>query len=445
MALTQVKALGLAADSIDETKLADDSIDSEHYNDGSIDTAHLADDAVTLAKLASGTDGQIISWDASGNPVAVGPGTDGQVLTSTGAGSPPAFETISTSDTLSYRNRIINGAMEVNQRGNTTSVTGGVDAYYLDRWKATCGGGGGFDVTQATDAPAGLVKSLKVTVTSADSDIQSSNWARVYTKLEGNTTADFAWGISEAKTATVSFWVKSSLTGNFAFAIGNDGQSGYQSYQTQYAISTANTWEKKTITISNATGGTFAVDHTKGICLFWGLKGGSQFNATQNQWNTTDTWFPANSVQVVATNAATWFITGVQFELGSTATDFEYRTYANELLRCQRYYYKITPGGNGDEFAVGYNTNTAMCRPTIQFPVNMRIAPTAIEQSGTATDYMVAHESTETQCNAVPTISSGSPHNMRVVFHTGTVLTSGQGSGGRAYNGSAYLGFSAEL
>ncbi len=92
MALTQVKALGLAADSIDETKLADDSIDSEHYNDGSIDTAHLADDAVTLAKMASGTDGQIITYDASGNPTAVGPGTDGQVLTSTGSGSPPAFE-----------------------------------------------------------------------------------------------------------------------------------------------------------------------------------------------------------------------------------------------------------------------------------------------------------------------------------------------------------------
>ena len=97
MALTQVKALGLAADSIDETKLADDSIDSEHYNDGSIDTAHLADDAVTLAKMASGTDGQIITYDASGNPTAVGPGTDGQVLTSTGSGSPPAFETLPTS------------------------------------------------------------------------------------------------------------------------------------------------------------------------------------------------------------------------------------------------------------------------------------------------------------------------------------------------------------
>ena len=94
MALTQVKALGIAADSIDETKLADDSIDSEHYNDGSIDTAHLADDAVTLAKMASGTDGQIITFDASGNPVAVGPGSDGQVLTSTGAGSPPAFEAV---------------------------------------------------------------------------------------------------------------------------------------------------------------------------------------------------------------------------------------------------------------------------------------------------------------------------------------------------------------
>ena len=97
MALTQVKALGLAADSIDETKLADDSIDSEHYNDGSIDTAHLADDAVTLAKMASGTDGQIITFDASGNPTAVGPGSDGQVLTSTGAGSPPAFEAIPSS------------------------------------------------------------------------------------------------------------------------------------------------------------------------------------------------------------------------------------------------------------------------------------------------------------------------------------------------------------
>ena len=94
MTLTKITAAGITADSIDETKLADDSIDSEHYNDGSIDTAHLADDAVTLAKMASGTDGQIITYDASGNPTAVGPGTDGQVLTSTGSGSPPAFEDV---------------------------------------------------------------------------------------------------------------------------------------------------------------------------------------------------------------------------------------------------------------------------------------------------------------------------------------------------------------
>jgi hypothetical protein len=245
---------------------------------------------------------------------------------------------ISTQDTLSYRNRIINGAMEVNQRNKTTSVTGGVDAYYLDRFKATCGGGGGFSVTQETDAPAGLVKSLKVAVTSADSDIQASDWARVYTKLEGYTTADFGWGAAGAKTVTLSFWVKSSLTGNFALAIGNDGQSGYQSYQTQYAISAANTWEKKTITIAGPTSGNFAKDHNKGIAIFWGLKGGSQYNATQNQWNTTDTWFPSGSTQVVATNGATWFITGVQLELGSTATDFEYKGYPNELAACQRYF-----------------------------------------------------------------------------------------------------------
>ena len=120
MALTQVKALGIAADSIDETKLADDSIDSEHYNDGSIDTAHIADNQITLAKMAGGTDGQIITYDANGDPVAVGPGSDGQVLTSTGAGSPPAFETISTQDTLSNRNILYNGAMQISQRAAST-------------------------------------------------------------------------------------------------------------------------------------------------------------------------------------------------------------------------------------------------------------------------------------------------------------------------------------
>ena len=336
-----------------------------------VKTSGIADDAVTLAKQAAGTDGQIITYDASGNPSAVGPGTDGQVLTSTGAGSPPAFETISTTDSLSFRNRIINGAMEVNQRNNTNSIQGGTDAYYLDRWKVTNGGGGEITVAQQTDAPAGLVKSLKITVASPDSDIQASDWARVYTKLEGNTTADFCWGIGEAKTATVSFWVKSSLTGNFAFAIGNGGQSGYQSYQTQYTINAANTWEKKTITISGATGGTYAVDNTKGICLFWGLKGGSQYNATVDQWNTTDTWFPANSVQVLATNAATWFITGVQFELGSTATDFEYRTYPDELLRCWRYFYLQRSSCLNS----GRGTGASNCNFTIITPVNMRTTP----------------------------------------------------------------------
>ena len=117
MALSKIQAAGLTADLIDETKLADNSIDSEHYNDGSIDTEHLADDAVTLAKLAAGTDGQIISWDASGNPVAIGPGSDGQVLTSTGSGSPPAFENASSggiSDIVSDTSPQLGGDLDTN-------------------------------------------------------------------------------------------------------------------------------------------------------------------------------------------------------------------------------------------------------------------------------------------------------------------------------------------
>ena len=142
MALTQVKTAGIAADAVTGAKVADDQIDSEHYIAASIDNEHLANNAVDsdelaagsvdIAHLATGTDGKIITWDANGAATVVGPGTDGQVLTSTGAGSPPAFETLTTSDTLSFRNLIINGGMQVAQRGTTKSTHTGHGFFTVD-------------------------------------------------------------------------------------------------------------------------------------------------------------------------------------------------------------------------------------------------------------------------------------------------------------------------
>jgi hypothetical protein len=171
---------------------------------------------------------------------------------------------------------------------------------------------------------------------------------------------------------------------------------------------------------------------------------GSNFNTTANAWGAGEFYTVSGTTKLVANASATFYITGVQLEKGSTATSFDYRPYGTELALCQRYYYKTTQGG-ANAFGSGYNSSTTAAEAAVPFAVTMRISPTAIETNGTASDYSVQHTTTATTCNAVPSFANANQQTARVEFKVASGLTAGQGSMCRAASAGAYLAWSAEL
>ena len=241
------------------------------------------------------------------------------------------------------KNLIINGAMQVAQRG--TSVTGAANrALCLDRFMFNANRDEAVvDLSQATDAPTGFKYSKKITITTAETTVDAGNYIQTEYALEGNDISHLAYGTSNAKTLTLSFWVKSSSTGVFPVTLSNSG--GNYHYPSSYTIDTANTWEYKTITISGATAGAWTTTgSSEGFRFRFGITYGSTYNgATANQWLSSASYanaFVTATNNVVTTTNATWQITGVQLEVGSVATPFEHRSYGEELALCRRYYKK---------------------------------------------------------------------------------------------------------
>ena len=237
-----------------------------------------------------------------------------------------------------FKNRIINGSMMIDQRNAGASVTpaNGAVTYTLDRWAFFVNQASKLTTQQSSVAPAGFKNSLLVTSSSAYS-VGSSDVFVLFQPIEGFNSSDLDFGTANAKTITVSFWVRSSLTGNFGGAISNSGNT--RSYPFTFAINSANTWEQKSITIAGDTGGTWVgATNGVGLNLKISLGAGSIFSGTAGAWASADLTQPTGSTSVVGTNGATFYITGVQLEKGSTATSFDYRPYGTELALCQRYY-----------------------------------------------------------------------------------------------------------
>jgi len=291
---------------------------------------------------------------------------------------------------FSFRNKIINGAMEIDQRNSGSAVTIS-DQYTLDRWSAYENTDGSFTVQRSTDAPTGFSNSLLASITGADSSL-TTNQQMIPCRqwLEGTMIEDLAWGTASAKPITVSFWVKSSVTGTYGFTISND--AGDRVYGQTYTISAANTWEYKTATISGPTGGTWPNTTGRGAIITWSLGAGSDVTIASNgSWITPASasvvYAVVGQTNVVATNGASWQITGVQLEVGSVATPFERRPYGTELALCQRYYWQQTSNTptSLDAIATGFSTNgTTAANFLVRSPVTMRSSPTfaARSQSG---------------------------------------------------------------
>jgi hypothetical protein len=349
-----------------------------------------------------------------------------------------------TADSLQgFRNRIINGDMRIDQR-NAGAAVSTDNAFPLDRFKVrTNVTGATFTSQRSTTAPTPDFLNSLVYTTGTGANAGASDIASILHLIEGTNVPDLGWGTANAKTVTISFRVRSSVTGTFVLTLRNS--AGNRNYPATYTVSSADTWETKSITVAGDTSGTWLTDTGIGIQLWFDLGSGSNFNGTANTWSGSTVVRVSGSANVVGVSGATFYITGVQLEVGSVATPFERRPYGTELALCQRYYYKLTSSGNGP-FGNGFNNATTTARSNISFPVSMRTTPTALEQSGTAADYRILHGTTATTCSAVPTHITGiNELAANVTFTVSSGLTTGQGSQVAALTSSAYLGWSAEL
>jgi hypothetical protein len=343
-----------------------------------------------------------------------------------------------------FRNRIINGDMRIDQRNAGASVTAGNPTYFIDRWRTEVSGGGAYTVQQVTTAPAGFQNSALVTVTTADASIAAGDYYDVQQFIEGFNVADLGWGTASAQAVTLSFWVRSSATGTFAGGLGNGAAN--RSYVFTYAISAANTWEYKTVTIPGDTSGTWVTNNGRGMVLTYDLGNGSSYQAAAGSWVGQYAVATSGSVKLISTLSATFNITGVQLEAGSVATPFERRPYGTELALCQRYYYRITAPTSDSILGPGFAQSATAGRISGFFPVTMRTRPTALEQNGTAANYNLSSGGVDRIGSAVPAYNALT--NEYAWFVNTTVSggqTAGQAGVGYAAVTGAFLAWSAEL
>ena len=281
---------------------------------------------------------------------------------------------VSSAGLYGFKNRIINGAMVIDQRNAGASFTPTDQTYSLDRWKCRVSQASKYTVQQnagSVTPPAGFKNYLGVTSSSAYS-IGASDYFAVLQIVEGLNTYDLNWGTASASTITISFWVRSSLTGTFGGSLMNSAE--VRSYPFTYTISAANTWEQKSVTIAGDQSGTWLTTNGIGLYMIFGLGVGSTYSGTAGAWAASSTILSATgATSVVGTNGATFYITGVQLEKGSTATSFDYRPYGTELALCQRYYQIVRNGimlGNSTTIVVV----NSMLSPT------MRATPSLSQQ-----------------------------------------------------------------
>jgi len=348
------------------------------------------------------------------------------------------------------RNRIINGDMRIDQRNAGASVSGTPGNFPVDRWKVD-------QVDSWTTLslarnlnsitpPTGFTNYLGVqsNAASTPTSTQISNVTQI---IEAFNASDLAYGTAGAAKVTLSFWVRSSLTGNFGLSIAGVPTSGaaVRSYPTSYAINAANTWEYKTITIpgDTDTGSVWPTGNAAGLFIRFMLGAGSTWFGTANQWASGNFGGPSGTVNIPGTNGATFYITGVQLEAGSVATPFERRSYGQELSLCQRYYQQIgKTSSSNDVFAVGY-TSTNQFFGAGFLRASMRAAPT-FSYSGTLSDLNYTHPAVSASVSSISS-SFTNTESYAVILNSATGTTNGFGAFARCVSANVAVTFTAEL
>ena len=371
---------------------------------------------------------EVARFDSSGN-LLVG---------TTSAATPSTTGYISVANTFGFKNRLINGAMVIDQRNAGASVTPTTDlTYTLDRFNVRLSVTSKFSVQQnagAVTPPAGFTNYLGVTSLSAYS-ISASDYFGIAQRVEGFNVSDLNWGTASAQSVTLSFWVRSSLTGTFGVTFVNSASS--RAYPATYTISTANTWEQKSITVAGDTSGTWVTNNGVGVQITWGLGYGTSNSTTANAWNAGTGFMATGATSVVGTNGATFYITGVQLEKGSTATSFDYRPYGTELQLAQRYFEKsyaqgTVAGATGlanAALATGISPNDVTV--TAIYKVTKRASPTVtLYASGSGTSGALYNYSTGADVTSV--LTEGGDSLFRVYKTSG--ITSGNLYGYQYYS-----------
>jgi len=269
----------------------------------------------------------------------------------------------------SNENYIINGGCIVDQRNSGSAVTSG---FAIDRTQIEGFDGGGTGTAQrVTDSPSGFTHSLKVTVTGTDTSLAASDFYTLRHIIEGQNIAHLGFGASGGTSVTLSFFVKSSVTGTFCASLGNG--SNNRTMPKEYTISSADTWEKKTLTFPADTTGTWGTDNGRGFSIRWCMGAGSTRTATADIYNASEAHATSNQTNLFATNGATFQITGLKLESGTVATDFEHRSFGQELALCERYLFVLPQSYQGT------TPNSQFVHLYINHPTTMRAKPTVTQ------------------------------------------------------------------
>ena len=405
------------------------------------------DDSNAIQNAIVDAKGDLIAASAADTPARLAVGADGETLvcdssTSTGLRYQGNF--------AAGKNKFINAAFDIWQRG-TAATDSLLDTrtYLADRWFAQANslGAGRFSTEQAIDAPAAAnagTFSLKAVVTTADTSTAAGEQYWLGQIIEGNNFESFQFGTASAQTITVSFWVKSNITGTFGFAIRNS--SADRSYVSTYTISAANTWEKKTITIAGDTSGTWVKDSGIGARMEWVLNAGTDYQTSSpNSWTASNDMTTSSQTNLFATLSNSFQLTAVQVEAGSVATAFQTATgtIQGELAACQRYYFRESTGsGIYSPYAFGGMQSTTQHNCAYRFPVVMRTAPTL--SFSAANTFIV-----QTIGNSIPSAISASSSNLNnsgaVVSSTIAATTAGNAGALLGGGTASFIEGSAEL
>ena len=287
-----------------------------------------------------------------------------------------------------FKNRIINGAMVLFQRGTAATTD---FAYSVDRWRFAKSNDATESVSQSTDAPVGFSYSLRNTISTGDATIGATQFSGFQQLIEGYNIADLNWGTANAQPITISFWIRSSVTGTYTGNVRNSDDTRINPFN--FTISSANTWEKKTITITGDTSGTWQSTTSAGIIFaVYAALGSSYTGGTAGTWGTTPAFGCGSPVNGIASNGNIFAISGVQLEKGSTATSFDYRPYGTELALCQRYFEKVGFGDSNSRYPTvfGYATAGGQIYMSVNFVVAKRAIPTLVKGSDSVSNCTTA-------------------------------------------------------